>query len=317
MKVIFLGATKFSEELLTYLIENKIQISAIFSIPEEFHISYSKKKVKNFNYCNLSQIALAEKIKFYEVDSVDGKRLSDYSGTIKEINPDVMLVLGWYFMVPQKIRELSRHGAWGIHASLLPRYAGNAPLVWAIINGERETGVTLFRLDSGVDDGDIISQRAFPVEFNDTISKVYDKATKYAKEILLDALGNIEGIKYKPQDKTKIKVYPPRTPEDGKIDFGKTALEIYNFIRAQTRPYPGAFSMVNGKKIILWEVRYCENIKHADDVNIGEVFKTDGRFFVKTRDGFLEIIKVNYDGKDGDFKTFALKEKLLGKRLGA
>jgi methionyl-tRNA formyltransferase len=314
MKVIFLGATNFSKEMLLSLIHGNVYISAIFSIPEEFYISYSKEKIKNYNYADLSIIATNNHIEFYEVDSLPGKRLSDYYELIKNIDPDIILVLGWYFMVPKKIRNLSKNGAWGIHASLLPRYAGNAPLVWAMINGEKETGVTLFKLDDGVDDGDIITQKAFPIELSDTINDVYERAARLSKKVLLEAISHINNLEFKHQDKSKIEVYPPRTPQDGEIDTDKSALEIYNFIRAQTKPYPGAFSTINGKKIIFWEVKYPNLKKNTQHISSNQIFGQSGKVYMKLKDGCLEIIKVNYGGKDG--KLIALKKYLVGNKIG-
>jgi methionyl-tRNA formyltransferase len=314
MKVIFLGATNFSKEMLLCLIQENVNINAIFSIPEEFHISYSKEKIKNYNYADLSIIAANNHIEFYEVDSLPNKRLADYYELIRKIDPDIILVLGWYFMVPKKIRELSKYGAWGIHASLLPRYAGNAPLVWAIINGEKETGVTLFKLDDGVDDGDIITQRAFPVEFSDTIHEVYERAAEFSKKILLEAISHINNLEFKHQDKSQIEVYPPRTPQDGAIDSNKSALEIYNFIRAQTKPYPGAFSTINGKKIFFWQVKYCNAKKNIQNISSNQIFEQSGKVYMKLKNGYLEIIKVNYDGRDGEL--ISLKKYLVGNKIG-
>jgi len=128
--------------------------------------------------------------------------------------------------------------------------------VWAIINGEKETGVSLFKLDDGVDDGDIIAQQRIPIAFEDSIKEVYAKATEASKEILLHALQNIETIKFLPQDKSKIEVWPQRKPEDGEIDLNWPAERIYNFIRAQAPPYPGAFIKAsNGEKIVIEKAR--------------------------------------------------------------
>lgn len=252
----FFGATNYSKELLLFLLEKDLVPKVIFSIPQEFNISYSNEKVKNTNYADLKKIALKYDILYYEIDSVDGKKTKDYDPIIKKLNLDLILVLGWYYMLPKSTRELSKYGAWGIHASLLPKYAGGAPLNWAIINGEKETGVTLFRMDDGVDDGDIISQKSFLIEFEDTINEIYQKATIASKEILNEVLLNIDNIKFKPQDKRKIEIYPQRKPDDGEIDLSKTSIEIYNFIRAQSSPYPGAFiRTVDGKKIIIEKVR--------------------------------------------------------------
>ena len=258
MRIIFFGCTKYSEQLLNGLIEMKQNIVGVFSIPEEFNISYSEEKVKNTNYASLKTIANIESIPFYEIDSIDGKKTSDYKSTIEELNPDVILVLGWYFMVPKVIRDIPTYGSWGIHASLLPNYAGGAPLVWAIIEGQKETGVTLFRMESGVDDGDIIDQEKFSISENDTIKEVYENATKSSLKILSTVLNPENQIKFTPQDKTKIKIYPQRSPKDGLIDWSLGRKQIKNFIRAQTKPYPGAYTIIDGKKVIIWDANIEE-----------------------------------------------------------
>lgn len=255
MKIVFLGCTKFSKDLLENLLENNINISAIFTIPEEFDISYSDNKVKNYNYVDFSEISKNYNIPLYFVNSSENK-ISNYKKIIEDIQPDVILVMGWYYMVPKSIREIAKYGAWGIHASLLPKYAGGAPLVWAMINGEEKTGVTLFKLDDGVDDGDIIGQVEIKIDFEDTIKEVYEKATIVSKEILYSSLINVKNIEFIKQDKSKIEVFPQRSPKDGEIDFNKSGLEIYNFIRAQAPPYPGAFFKTkDGKKIVIEKVR--------------------------------------------------------------
>ncbi len=254
-RIIFLGCTKFSEELLNTLFEiPQVEICAIFSIPEKFQISYSKESVRNTNFADLKKYSLQYNIPFYEVDSASGKRLTDYQEDIRKLTPDVILVLGWYYMVPKSVRDIAKLGAWGIHASLLPKYAGGAPLVWAIIKGETQTGVTLFKLDGGVDDGDIICQQAFPIEKEDTIKEVYAKATEHSKLILQQVLADVNKISFTPQNKSEIEVYPQRKPEDGEIDWSWDAERIMNFVRAQTKPYPGAYTLINDKRIILWDV---------------------------------------------------------------
>lgn len=255
MKIVFFGCTKFSEEILRFLLKNNADIKAIFSAGEEFNISYSKEKVKNSNFSDLKPIAKKINIPFYEIDSVKGKKTKDYFDIIKKLKPDVILVLGWYYMVPKSIRLIPKYGAWGIHASLLPRYAGGAPLVWAILNGEKKSGVTLFKLESGVDDGDIISQKEFEILNTDTIKSVYKKATVISKKILKEALEEISNITFQKQDKSKIEIYSQRKPEDGEINFDWSSERIHNFIRGQTKPYPGAFFIIKNKKITIWDAK--------------------------------------------------------------
>jgi len=253
MKTIFLGCTKYSERLLKCILNiRSVEVKAIFSIPEKFSISYSRDKVVNNNYADLRKYSEELNIPFFEIDSLIGKKLKDFEEQIKTIAPDVILVLGWYYKVPKSIRSFAKYGAWGIHASLLPKYAGGAPLVWAIIEGEKQTGVTLFRLDDGMDDGDIISQKTFKIEKEDTIKEVYEKATIASEEILNDILNNPNLINYVPQDRSRIQIFPQRSPADGEIDWNCDSEKIYNFIRAQTKPYPGAWTIINGKKITIW-----------------------------------------------------------------
>lgn len=260
MRVAFLGCTKYSEELFLNIIQNKeVEIAAIFSIPQQFKISYSESLVTNSNFANMEVHAKERDIPFHYITSEKGYRLQDHTPLIKELKLDVILVLGWYYMVPQTVRSLARYGAWGIHASMLPDYAGGAPLVWAIIEGQTSTGVTLFKLDDGVDNGDIILQEQFPILFEDSIREVYQKATESSIRILNKAFELGDKNTFTKQDQGKIKVYPQRNPADGQIDFTKPALSIYNFIRAQSSPYPGAFFLSgDNKKIIIEKARILD-----------------------------------------------------------
>lgn len=253
MKIVFLGCTKFSEELLKSLLNNKFEISAIFTIPKEFLVR-GNEKVVNSNFVDLSLIAEENNIPLYYVNETN--KLSSYTKIIKEIAPDIILVLGWYYIVPKVIREIPKYGACGIHASLLPKYAGWAPLVWAIINGERETGVTFFQFDDSIDGGDIISQVSFDINYEDTIKEVYIKATEKSSEILINILPKLNNIEFKKQDKSKLEIWDKRTQDDGEIDLSKSPEEIYNFVRAQSNPYPGAFIKTDdGKRLIIEKIR--------------------------------------------------------------
>lgn len=259
-KIIFLGCTKLSEEILIHLINSGIKITAIFSIPKNFSISYSKEKVTNTNYANLSKYSDQLKIPFYEIHSEVGKRLNDFNKIIEEIQPDVIVAVGWFYMIPKTIREIPKEGVWGIHASLLPDYAGGAPLVWAKINGEKETGVTLFRMNSGVDDGDIIEQEKMSISNDDTIKILLEKASKISQRILTRALLR-KKITYVKQDLSKQNIYPQRSPVDGEINLSWDKIRIENFVKAQSKPYPGAWLKIGDKKLIIWDIT-VEEIKN-------------------------------------------------------
>lgn len=250
-RIIFLGCTNFSKSILEALLNSEHEIVAIFSIPAKFPISYSSTLVNNSNFFDLYPISKKNNIPYNIIESRPGKRLSDHLSLIQELQPDIILAAGWYYMIPGQVRSIPKEGVWGLHSSLLPDYAGGAPLVWAIINGEKKTGVTLFRMEEGVDNGDIIGQTEFSILEKDTIREVLDKSVKSSIEVLLDNLSK-EKIDYHKQDTSQIKIYPQRSPEDGEIDWTKDSESIQNFIRAQTNPYPGAWTMINGKKVIIW-----------------------------------------------------------------
>ena len=259
MKIAFLGATSFSCDLLLHLISEDLKPGLVFGIPEEFTISYAERPVRNYNYGNLRKIADEHIIPFRIVDGTDGRRLQDYEDAIAAYEPDVILVMGWYYKIPARIRALARHGAWGIHASLLPDYAGGAPLVWAIINGETETGVTLFQLDDGTDSGDIVAQASLAIGPDDTIASVYAGATAISRELLSNALRSIDSITPRRQDMARRRLFPQRTPNDGELDLTWPAVRIHNFVRAQSNPYPGAFiRTTDGKKLVIEKTRIAD-----------------------------------------------------------
>ncbi len=255
-RVILLGCTKFSEQIFYALNKNAVNVVGIFTIPQQFEINYSKEKVSNVNYIDFFKIGLDYNIPVFSVESGKDKDIGSYHDTIESLNPSVILVMGWYYMVPKKIREIPTFGTWGIHASKLPNYAGGAPLVWSIINGEHSTGVTLFKLGAGVDDGDVIVQQEVIIEITDTIKELYEKVTDISSSILITSIKNIETLVMIPQDKDKIKVFPQRSPQDGKIDLSWSKLQIFNFIRAQSSPYPGAFiELDSGERLIIEKIR--------------------------------------------------------------
>ena len=299
MRIVFLGATKFSEEMLKVILENKHSVEAVFSIPKTFEIrkrgNIEAEKYVNSNFSDLKAMALSRGIPCYDVAG-NGQNLAQHFDMIAELNPDVILVLGWYYIVPKKIRDLAKKGTFGIHASLLPDYAGGSPLVWAIINGEEKTGITMFKIEEGIDDGDILAQKEIRIDFDDTIESLYTKVTVESKEMLireLQRLANDTAV-FKKQIKDKIKPFPIRTPDDGLIDWAKTNLKIYNFVRAQTKPYPCAFSFFDSKKIKFISVALAELEGNFTHVQNGSIILQNQDYYIRSGDSFIRpmIIEV-------------------------
>jgi methionyl-tRNA formyltransferase len=257
MRIVFFGASELGYACCEELIQRGQNVVGIFTAPRQFAISYSPDKPVT-NILHRDFHGLGEKYGIPIV--IVREKMSLYKQELEFFKPDLILVIGWYHMIPKSMRDLAGKGCAGIHASLLPRYRGGAPLVWAMINGERETGVTFFYFDDGVDSGNVISQKSFPILETDTIKHLLDKTAEACKELLRNyvpkiADGTAPSIK---QDESKATLFPQRKPEDGRIDWGWSKEKIGNFIRAQTKPYPGAFTIIRDKKIIIWDAEISE-----------------------------------------------------------
>lgn len=173
---------------------------------------------------------------------------------IEELSPDLMIVLGWSQILKERVLSIPPLGVVGAHASLLPSNRGRAPVNWAIIRGEERSGNTLMWLAAGVDSGDIIDQKSFEIELVDTCATVYDKVAASNRTMVLDLLaalaaGDRPG---RPQPASSDPLLPGRKPADGLIDWSRPARDIYDLIRGVTRPYPGAFSHLDGEKVHIW-----------------------------------------------------------------
>jgi methionyl-tRNA formyltransferase len=257
MRVVFFGATDLGYHCCKAIIDNGHNVAGIFTIAQEFKISYSPNgPVKNYLFADFHSLGREYGIPVYTING----DLKDHYEQLKSLEPDLLIAIGWYYMIPDRMLALASKGGFGAHASLLPKYRGNAPLVWAMINGEVETGVSLFYFADGVDTGDIIGQEKFEIDDSDTISDLLEKTKKAAIKLLKEYLPKVanDTAPRIPQDHSQATVFPKRSPEDGLIDWSWDSKRIRNFIRAQTKPYPGAFSYINGKKVIFWDADVLE-----------------------------------------------------------
>ncbi|MGZ3607057.1 MAG: formyltransferase [Syntrophales bacterium] len=235
---------------------------------------------------------------------------------ISRLAPDVIFSFYFRHMLSQDILKIQAFGAYNLHGSLLPAYRGRAPVNWAIINGEKKTGVTLHHMIDKPDAGDIVGQKAVEIEFEDTTRTLYDKLCGAAREMLAEVLPLIrEGRAPRiPQDVTKGSYYGGRRPEDGRIDWNRPAVEIYNLIRAVTDPYPGAFGFLPGAgKILIWWAFPQEKTGNDQAPGRIEVEKKD--VFVSTGDGRLKLVDLEVGGsrrkRDQIFDYFRNKEGLI------
>lgn len=233
-----------------------IQVKGILTTLPEINMPHSDKPMAIRTHANFNNLPTGCAIEVMRGEIT----ANSYLQRLNRWHPDLLLVLGWYYIIPREVRECISLGCAGIHASLLPKYRGGAPIPWAIINGEIITGITFFYMGNGIDDGDIIAQKKFTIAEMDNCATVYEKATQASIMTLINYLPRIaDGTAPRiPQDHGQATYFPLRKPEDGLIDWSWDAKRIRNFIRAQTRPYPGAFTYIEGKKVTIWDADILE-----------------------------------------------------------
>ena len=239
-----------------------------------------------------SVAALARRycIPVYTPESV---KTPEWKARIREMAPDIIFSFYYRNMISEEILAIPRLGAFNMHGSLLPKYRGRVPINWAVLHGEKETGVTLHHMVKRADAGDIVDQEAVAIGPEDTAFDVFNKATVAARKVLerrIDAIKAGTAPRSR-QDDSQATTFGGRKPEDGRIDWTESAERIYNLIRAVTHPYPGAFTEVNGKRLFIWQAKPLGR----GEGRPGTVLSIDP-LRVATGSGSLEITRYQWEG---------------------
>ncbi len=251
------------------------------------------KKGENYSaYQEFNDLELEynfEHLKTNNLDSPENLR------KLKDYNLDILFIIGWHKIVTKEIIESASYCI-GMHTSLLPKDRGSAPVNWQIIRKENKGGITLFHLDTGVDTGDIIAQKKFKILRSDTCKDVHERSILGAIQILREEWENFkkEEIKRIPQINSEASFNKRRNSKDGKIDWRKSSLDIDSLIKATTSPYPGAFSFLNNKKIIIWGSKISN--KNSLE-NPGTIIQSGKNLIVKTGEGCIKLTKLNFEGE--------------------
>lgn len=266
---------------LEALVRHGYDIAAVFTHEDDPGENCWFGSVKNW--------AKQKNIEVYTTEKVNSP---DWVAKIAALHPDVIFSFYYRKMIRPEILELPRVGAFNLHGSYLPHYRGRCPVNWVIIKGEKQTGVTLHYMVEKPDAGDIVGQKAVMIEISDTAKTLYDKMCVAAKE-LLDALLPLikeEKIPRQNQNLEEGSYFGGRRPEDGRIDWKKSADEIYNLIRAVTEPYPGAFALLdNDQKIIIWWAEPA--VSHEADTP-GKLIITDKEVLVQTGKNAIKLLDI-------------------------
>ena len=252
-KIIFMGTPEFAASMLKALIKNNYNVIAVITQPDK---PFGRKQELKFS--EVKVVALENNIEVIQPISIK----KDFS-RIQELQADLIITAAYGQIVPQEVLDAPKILCINVHGSLLPKYRGGAPVHYAILNGDTKTGVTIMEMVQKMDAGGIITQREFPIEFEDTTGDVFEKMKKVGAELLIDTLPSIlkEEFTITQQDNDLVTFSPTISKEDEYIDFNDTTINVYNKIRA-LNPFPVGYFLYNDKRYKV----YSATIKEKSSV---------------------------------------------------
>jgi methionyl-tRNA formyltransferase len=311
MVLIFCGTPRFAVPTLEKLVEAGHAVPLVVTQPDK-----PRGRGMVVTVSPVKEAARRLGLPITQPDKI--KSNDDFREQLAAIHPDAIIVVGYGRIIPQWMIDLPRLGNLNLHASLLPKYRGAAPIQWAIANGESVTGVTTMRIDAGLDTGDILLQRELPIGPDDTAETLGPKLAAVGADLMVDTLPKLETGQTapRPQDHTKATIAPILKKEDGRIDFSINAVRIYNRLRG-FQPWPGAYTTYRGRNIaVLTAAVHLENkpLFTLDEdlaVSDGAIIVVADRIFVYCHgDTWLELLEVRPEGK----RRMSVREFINGYR---
>jgi methionyl-tRNA formyltransferase len=305
MKIVFMGTPEFSIPSLEVLLKNGYEICAVVTAPDE-----PKGRGYKLSPPPVKVFALQNNLKVLQPQNLKDP---NFINELKKLSPDLIVVVA-FRILPKEVFSIPPLGTINVHASLLPKYRGAAPINWAIINGEKETGVTTFFIDEKVDAGNIILQKKIEIGQDETAGELHDKLAKLGAEALLETVkiiqtGNVQTIK---QDETLATPAPKIKKEMCQINwYEMKAEQVHNFVRGLS-PNPGAFTFLNGKILKIYRTKLVEKISEATTLKPGQIIVDGDSLFAVCSDlKPVQIIEVQIEGK----KKLKSEEFLRGHKL--
>ena len=288
MRVIFMGTPDFAVGTLQAIKEAGHEIAAVVTQPDK-----PVGRGKELRMPPVKEKALEYGLKVYQPEKV---RVPEFVEVLRDLKPDVIVVVAFGQLLPESILTLPKFGCVNVHASLLPRYRGAAPIQWAVINGDEETGVTTMQMDKGLDTGDILMVKKYRLLPEETGGSLFDRLSILGAELLTDTLkgleeGTVTGVKQQGESD-----YAPKLDKTtGKIDFTQPAAVIERLIRG-LNPWPTAYTFYKGKSLKLWSAELADT--PATDIKPGCIYEvTKDSFTVMCGDGGLVIKELQLEGK--------------------
>lgn len=308
LRVVFMGTPSFAVPILEGLINN-YEVVLVVCQPDR-----KKDRKGNVIIPDTKVVAISNNIPVFQP-----VRVKDDYQTILDYNPDLIVTCAYGQFIPKEVVEYPKYGCINVHGSLLPKYRGGAPIHWAIINGEKVTGMTVMAMDKKMDAGDIISQRSLEIGEDEILDSLYKRMSILGRDLLLDTIPSIiDGTaKYYPQDESEVTFGLNVQKEEEKIDFSKTSLEVKNLVRG-LNSVPGAYCILDGKRLKVYEVSILSD--SVNDYPCGYIVRVDNEgIIVRCGDGYIKILDIALEGKKRclvkDYFNGIDKNSLVGKVL--
>ena len=311
MNIIFMGTPDFAKESLEAIYDAGHNIMGVVTNPDK-----PKGRGKKLVGSPVKENEIEKGLKVYQPLKVRNNQ--EFLDEIKELNPDVICVVAYGKILPKELLEIPRLGCVNVHGSLLPKYRGAAPIQWAVLNGDKETGITTMYMDEGMDTGDMILKEKVEIGEDETTGELWDRLSKIGAKLLVETLKQIEdGTAPREKQGDDFTIAPMLDKEMAKINWEeKTAQDIKNLVRG-LNPIMGAYSMLNGKKIKFWKVDVATEIGfeqgNMDVLRNGVVLVSNQRdgLFIKTKEGILKVLEIQGENaKRMDIGSFLRGNKI-------
>ncbi|MFH1362398.1 MAG: methionyl-tRNA formyltransferase [bacterium] len=290
MRLIFMGTPEPAAKVLQALIAAGHEIAAVVTQPDR-----PSGRGQKLAFSAVKELALQNNLPLEQPEKIKGNKV--FAALIKSLAPEVIVVVAYGKILPREILDIPKFGCLNVHASLLPKYRGAAPVQWALLKGEAETGITIMKLDELLDTGDILLQEKVQISDEDTTQTLLEKLFTKAGPLLLKALEQLEKgsanfIKQKDSDATNA---PSIQKEAGELNWQKSSLDLHSRIRAMI-PWPGAHTFFKGKLLKIWRAKPIAAGSKNEPGTILEIVKDQG-FVVATANGNLLVLEVQPAGK--------------------
>lgn len=312
MKIVFMGTPDFAKESLEKVYNAGYEVIGVVTNPDK-----PKGRGMKLFPSPVKELALEKNMQIYQPAKV--RNNLEFIEEIKKLEPDVICVVAYGKILPKELLNIPKFGCINVHGSLLPKYRGAAPIQWAVLNGDKTTGITTMYMNEGMDTGDMILKEEVEIGEDETTGELWDRLSKIGGELLVKTLKLIQDGKA-PREKQSgdFTMAPMLNKEMAKIDWdNKTAQEIKKLVRG-LNPIMGAYTFLNGKKIKFWKVDVAKTTEimiggPMDFMRNGTVIVSDYRdgVYIKTKDGILKIIEIQGENS----KKMSIQDYLRGNQI--